>query len=209
MAEKTRRNPEGYETKRKQILRAATRVFADKGYERCRVGDIAAEAGIAYGLIYHYFQNKEDILNCIFESAWSVTTKVLETTAEGEETLRDKLTSVAGFFLEAWRLQPATVEVVMLQILRSPKFMEEGKFDAYQRLFVLLEKILVDHRDELRDGVEPRIAAVLFCGSLEILLTGFVARDFLRQQGFDAERSRDALIDNFLGGVAREPSQVS
>ena len=201
MAERQRRNPAGYEPKRKQILKAATTVFAERGYELCRVGDIAKEAGIAYGLIYHYFDNKEDILNCIFESAWAVTIKVLEDVAAGEGGLRDKLMSVAGFLLEAWRLEPATVEVVMIQVLRSPKFMEEGKFEAYQRLFVLLEKILADHRDELRPEVEPRIAAVLFSGSLEILLTGFVARDFLSEQGFDAARSRDVLIDTFLGGV--------
>ena len=203
MAEKKRRDPAGYEAKRKQILAAATRVFAERGYEGSRVGDIAREAGIAYGLIYHYFDNKEAILNSVFQSAWSVTTKVIEGIAASEGSLRDKLSSVAGFLLEAWKLEPETVQVVMIEVLRSPKFREEGKLEAYQRIFALIEGILESHRSELRDDAEPRVAAVLFCGSLEILLTGFVARDFLRADGFEPETTRGTLVETFLCGITR------
>ena len=203
MSKRARRDPAGYEAKRKQILRAASGVFAEKGYDGSRVGDIATEAGIAYGLIYHYFENKAAILDAIFEGAWGVTTKVIEGIAASDASLREKLSSVAGFLLEAWKLEPNTVEVVMIEVLRSPRFMEAGKLQAYQRIFSLLEKILESHRSELRDDVEPSVAAVLFGGSLEILLTGFVARDFLRAQGFAPEATRDALIDTFLGGVIR------
>ena len=55
-----RRDPAGFEAKKREILRAASRAFARKGFAGTRVGDIAKEAGIAYGLIYHYFENKED-----------------------------------------------------------------------------------------------------------------------------------------------------
>jgi len=203
MARKQRRDSAGYEAKRKQILAAASRVFAEKGYEGCRVSDIASEAGIAYGLIYHYFDNKADILNSIFDGAWGVTTKVIEGIAASDASLREKLSNVAGFLLEAWKLEPHTVEVVMIEVLRSPRFMEAGKLEAYQTIFALIERILETHRDQLRDDVEPSVAAVLFGGSLEILLTGFVARDFLRAQGFEPEATRDALINTFLGGVTR------
>ena len=57
--------------KRKRILDAAVCVFARMGYHGARVSDIAREAGIAYGLVYHYFTNKEEILNTIFEFATS------------------------------------------------------------------------------------------------------------------------------------------
>lgn len=204
MQARQRRDQAGFEAKRKQILAAATRVFAERGYEGSRVGDIAREAGIAYGLIYHYFENKEDILNCVFQSAWGVSLKVIEDIAEGEGSLRQKLSSIAGFFLEAWKIEPHTVEVVMLEVIRNPKFMDPENLKAFQRIFSLIEKILEQHRDELREGIEPGVSAVLFAGSLEILLTGFVARDFLSRQGFQAESSRDALVDTFLCGVTRQ-----
>ena len=45
--------------KRRIILDAAVRVFARQGFHTCRVSDIADEAGVAYGLVYHYFQSKD------------------------------------------------------------------------------------------------------------------------------------------------------
>ena len=41
--------------KRRMILDAAVRVFARQGFHHCRVSDVADEAGVAYGLVYHYF----------------------------------------------------------------------------------------------------------------------------------------------------------
>jgi AcrR family transcriptional regulator len=54
------------EDKRRLLLEAAVRVFARKGYHASRVGDIAEEAGVAYGLLYHYFESKEDVLRSVF-----------------------------------------------------------------------------------------------------------------------------------------------
>ena len=50
------------EERRRQILDAAVRAFAEKGYHACRVSDIAEEAGVAYGLVYHYFESKDAVL---------------------------------------------------------------------------------------------------------------------------------------------------
>src|SRR5205814_1334712 len=56
--------------KRRQILGAAVRVFARSGYHGARVGDIAEEAGVAHGLLYHYFSSKEEVLATIFRENW-------------------------------------------------------------------------------------------------------------------------------------------
>src|SRR5205085_2427219 len=89
----------GSEDKRRLILEAAVRVFARKGYHTCRVGDIAEEAGVAHGLLYHYFRSKDEVLECIFKETWSdiiaaarmveeiVTGWVLGTLPEGEGEL--------------------------------------------------------------------------------------------------------------------------
>jgi TetR/AcrR family transcriptional regulator, fatty acid metabolism regulator protein len=50
------------EERRAQILRAAAKVFAAKGYERATIADIAKEARVAEGSIYNYFKNKGDLL---------------------------------------------------------------------------------------------------------------------------------------------------
>ena len=58
--------------KRRLILDAASRVFARRGFHACRVSDVADEAGVAYGLVYHYFRSKEEILNTLFLERWQI-----------------------------------------------------------------------------------------------------------------------------------------
>ena len=48
------------------------RVFARQGFHTCRVSDIADEAGVAYGLVYHYFQSKDEVLDTLFLERWDV-----------------------------------------------------------------------------------------------------------------------------------------
>jgi TetR/AcrR family transcriptional regulator, cholesterol catabolism regulator len=61
------RTPKIVEDRREQIIDAAMRVFSQKGFTRATNKDIAREAGITPGLIYHYFENKEALLKAIVE----------------------------------------------------------------------------------------------------------------------------------------------
>jgi TetR/AcrR family fatty acid metabolism transcriptional regulator len=56
---------------RERIIAAATEVFARSGFHGAKVADIAERAGIAYGLVYHYFHNKDDLLAAIFTERWA------------------------------------------------------------------------------------------------------------------------------------------
>ena len=58
--------------KRRLILDAAITVFAQQGFHHCRVSDVADEAGVAYGLVYHYFDSKEEMLNELFLERWQI-----------------------------------------------------------------------------------------------------------------------------------------
>lgn len=65
------------EEQRRKILIAATKVFAHKGLAATKMADIAAEAGISYGLLYHYFTNKEVIFKAAIERATNSGFRVL------------------------------------------------------------------------------------------------------------------------------------
>ena len=78
--------------KRRVILDAAVRVFARQGFHTCRVSDIADEAGVAYGLVYHYFPSKETILDTLFLENWDV---MLAAIAEAEASTRRRARSCA------------------------------------------------------------------------------------------------------------------
>jgi AcrR family transcriptional regulator len=202
MGPKSRRSASGFAAKRRLILDAAIRVFAQRGFNGTRVGDIAKEADIAYGLVYHYFAGKEDLLNTLFQENWAITLKVVEQIDAGGGDLRTKLGAIAGFFLQAWRANPDIVEVIMVEVVRSPKFLEEDNLAAFRRIFDILEAMFQRHRDagELRETVHPRLTALLFMGSLEILLTGFIAREFLSEDDLVRD-GRDALVETFISGL--------
>jgi AcrR family transcriptional regulator len=53
--------------RRNQILDAATQVFAEKGFHRATIKDIARVAGIADGTVYNYFENKTALMLGIFD----------------------------------------------------------------------------------------------------------------------------------------------
>jgi TetR/AcrR family transcriptional regulator, fatty acid metabolism regulator protein len=77
--------------KRRLILDAAVSVFARRGFHSCRVADVAEEAGVAYGLVYHYFDSKEEILNTLFSERWQVMLDAIATIdAGGDPTAREK-----------------------------------------------------------------------------------------------------------------------
>lgn len=66
METRTNRQQKALETKNK-LIDAALRTFSRKGFKESTTKDIAKEAGVTDGLIYHYFQSKEDLLWAIFE----------------------------------------------------------------------------------------------------------------------------------------------
>ena len=52
-------------------------MFARQGFHACRVSDIADEAGVAYGLVYHYFASKDEILDTLFLERWNVMLELI------------------------------------------------------------------------------------------------------------------------------------
>src|ERR1700759_231616 len=87
--------------KRRQILDAAVRVFARQGFHATRVSDIADDAGVAYGLVYHYFGSKDAVLDTLFLERWDVMLEVIRETDAGDLPAREKLAAIAGFIVDS------------------------------------------------------------------------------------------------------------
>jgi AcrR family transcriptional regulator len=190
------------ENKREQILQAAVRVFARQGYESTRVGDVAKEAGVAYGLVYHYFGSKEAVLEAVFREAWG---RLLAAVALAEETGADapeQLSLVVKIVLRAWRDDPDLVRLLVREITRSPHIQDE--LDEIAQAFASLERIVRRGQEEgtFRGDVDPRLAGWMLYGGLEEVLTGWV----LAQLPDDAESVAAAereVIATFVGGLRR------
>lgn len=201
--------------KRNRILDSAIRVFARTGFHRARVSDIAGEAGIAYGLVYHYFKNKEEILNTIFEERWSGFLEAVDNIADSPKTSEEKLVAVAAMILGAYRVRPEWVKVLVLEIQRSSRFAEPGQIRAVGRLFGAVARILRDGqaKGEIRSDLDPDVACYIVIGGLEIVITGLV----LGVIKIDASKPEDeyytkvarTVVEIFLRGLAADDAGAS
>ena len=160
--------------KPRRILEAAVRVFAAQGYDAARVGDIAKEAGVAYGLVYHYYESKEAVLEAVFREAWG---RLLAAVALAEETGADadeQLELVVKIVLRTWRDDPDLVRLLVREVTRNPHIQDE--LDEIGQAFASLERIVVRGQAEgtFRADLDPQLAAWMLYGGLEEVLTGWV-----------------------------------
>ena len=164
----------GSEEKRRQILDAAVRVFARKGFHTCRVGDIAEEAGVAHGLLYHYFTSKDEVLEAVFRENWSVLVERVEAVEASGESAREQLRHVAAIVLRTWLHQPDVVRVVVREIARSPELQQRigelvKPIDAIRRIIERGQRA-----GEFRADLDPVVAGTIFYGGIDELLTAWV-----------------------------------
>jgi TetR/AcrR family transcriptional regulator, fatty acid metabolism regulator protein len=160
--------------KRRLILDAAVRVFARQGYETSRVGDIAKEAGVAYGLVYHYFGSKDAVLEAVFREQWGRLLAAVALAEETGETAPEQLALVVKIVLRAWRDDPDLVRLLVREITRSPHIQDE--LDEIGQAFASLQRIVASGQAEgtFRSDIDPQIAAWMLYGGLEEVLTGWV-----------------------------------
>ena len=162
------------EEKRRTILDAAARVFARKGFHTSRVGDIAEEAGVAHGLLYHYFSSKDEVLETIFREHW---TTLLERVHEAEQTGDDpieQLRGIAAAMFEGWLNEPDVVRVVVREIARTEEISEH--VGELVRPIGAIRRVIERGQAQgvLRDDLDASMAAVIFYGGIDELISGWV-----------------------------------
>jgi AcrR family transcriptional regulator len=189
------------EEKRRVLLDAAVRAFARKGYHACRVGDIAEEAGVAHGLMYHYFSSKEEVLETIFRETWRDLLDAIHAVEASGEPAREQLRQVAAILLRSWRRQPDLVRVLVREVARSPQM--QRQVDEVAPLFAAIERIVErgQAEGELRAELDPRLASWIVYGALEEILTGWVLGR-LPDSDEDVARAERTVVDVLAGGLA-------
>jgi len=160
------------EDKQALILQAAVRVFAARGFEATRVGDIATEAGVAYGLVYHYFGSKEAVLEAVFREQWGRLLAAVALAEQTGENAGEQLELVVKIVLRSWRDDPDLVRLLVREITRSPHIQDE--LDEIGQAFASLQRIIEQGQQDgtFRAELDPQLAAWMLYGALEDVLTG-------------------------------------
>ena len=191
------------EEKRRLLLDAAVRVFARKGYHASRVGDIAEEAGVAYGLLYHYFQSKEEVLLTVFRETWRALIETIRSVEQTGDPPREQLRKVAEILLRSWARNPDLVRVLVLEVTRSQHL--PGEMDEIVESFAAIQEIVERGQADgtIRADLDARLASYIFYGAVEELLTGWVLGR-LPDSEEDVARAERTLVEIVTGGLAPE-----
>ncbi len=201
------RSSSGSAEKRRAILDAAVRVFAERGFNHCRVSDIADEAGVAYGLVYHYFKSKDGILDEVFLERWDLMLDVIQA-AHDDETLspREKLHKVATFIVESYARQPDVMQVVIVEVTRQANTFGRRHWSKIQEAHAGIARIVASaqERDELRSDIPAELAGIVFYGGIEQLLTAWIF-SLMPAEREDRDAAVNGLIETIFGGL-RMPS---
>jgi AcrR family transcriptional regulator len=193
--------------KRRLIVDSAIKVFAEKGYHGTRISDIARDAKIAYGLVYHYFKNKEEILDTIFIERWGAFIDAVQVIADDDRGVEEKLLSIAAVTLTAYRRHPEWVKILVFEIQRTQRFADPDRMRLVGQLFRLIARILRDGqaRGELREDLDPTLACYIFVGGLDIVVTNRVL-DLMKIEGDEAAyyvKIARTVVDLFLNGMGK------
>jgi AcrR family transcriptional regulator len=188
------------EEKRRVILDAAVRVFARRGYHASRVGDIAEEAGVAHGLLYHYFRSKDEVLATIFRENWTTLVDRFRAVAASEEPAEAKLRGIAKILLRSWVHDPGLVTVMIREVARSQHVHDQVA--EIREGFEVIRGVIAEGcaTGELRRDLDPVFAAWIFYGGLEELLTGWVL-DQLPHSERDVARAEEMAVAILCGGL--------
>jgi len=195
--------------KRRLILDAAIRVFARKGFHHCRVSDVADEAGVAYGLVYHYFDSKEEILNRLFLERWQLMLDaIVEIDSRREVSARDKLYAVASFIIDSYRHEPELMKVIIVEVTRAANTFGRLHLAKIREAYELIARIVDDARrnGSFKSDISGQFAAMCFYGAIEQLLSAWIF-ELVPHTEEEFERAKSLVVEAICGGLESEPAR--
>jgi AcrR family transcriptional regulator len=188
--------------KRRIILDAAIVVFARQGFHSARVSDIADEAGVAYGLVYHYFGSKDEVLDTLFLERWNVLLEAIREVDRSEAEPRAKLHAITSFIVESYRHDPDLMKVIIVEVTRAANSFGAKHVDRIREAYGLIADIVAAAQaaGKFRTDVAPMFAAMAFYGAIEQVLTGWIF-GLLPEGEAEYEDAKRFVVETVCGGL--------
>jgi TetR/AcrR family transcriptional regulator, fatty acid metabolism regulator protein len=193
---------QGAVDKRRVILEAGVRVFAKRGFHHCRVSDVADEAGVAYGLVYHYFRSKEEILNTLFLERWQIMLDAIAEIDSRDLPVREKLHAVASFIIDSYRHDPDLMKVIIVEVTRAANSFGAVHLAKIREAYEGIAGIVESAREEgsFKSGIPSEFAAMCFYGAIEQLLSAWIF-ELLPRTDEEYEKAKGLVVEAICGGL--------
>jgi AcrR family transcriptional regulator len=186
------------------IFEAACTVIREKGFHQARIIDIARQAGISYGLVYHYFRSKADLFDAITKEWWNGLYSTIDACEAQASTIEERLGIIVNYFLDLYDKRPNLVHVFITEISRSTANLTPAGLEFFKRFFDRTERMMAQAQSAgtLRSDIRARYLTYIFLGSLESFLSTMV----LEKQPFTGrsqkKRIASGLLEVFFNGAS-------
>ncbi|HEY2632316.1 MAG TPA: TetR/AcrR family transcriptional regulator, partial [Solirubrobacteraceae bacterium] len=169
--------------------------------------DIADEAGVAYGLLYHYFPSKDEVLNTLFLERWGIMLEMIRAVDAEQIPVRDKLGAIASFIVDSYRHDPDLMKVIIVEVTRAANSFGQTHLGQIREAYRLIGEIVTKAQNEgvFKAEIDAEFAAMTFYGAIEQVLTGWIF-GLLPQGEEDLERAKQLVVEAVCGGLECPPS---
>ena len=194
--------------KHSKIIRAATKVFAKKGFFNARISDIAKEAKVADGTIYLYFNNKYDMLLSVFEEKIGKLVEQINSQLEKEEDPRRMLEIFIANHLREMKKNKNLAEVIQIELRQTNKIIRDYRNNKFSEYLNIISTIIKrgQAQNVFRKDIMPGIAKRAIFGAMdEIARIWNINID----SEYKIEDTEVQVIKIFLVGVLDQPAIAS
>lgn len=194
--------------KHRKIIRAATKVFAKKGFFNARISDIAKEAKVADGTIYLYFKNKFDILISVFEQEVGKLTAQVTGLIEQESDPKVKLQIFISKHLEEMKKNRNLAEVIHIELRQTNKLVRDYRKNSFSSYLNIVSTIIEEGKQQqiFRQNIQSDVAKQILFGALDEISRVWGAGNDMGAN-FTLEEVSEQLTAIFQHGVLEHPGQ--
>jgi TetR/AcrR family transcriptional regulator, fatty acid metabolism regulator protein len=192
--------------KEEAIFTAALKAIKEKGFHKTRMSDIAERAGISYGLVYHYFQSKENLFDALVNHWWEGLFTLMTRLREQPDPLRKKLGHIIHYFLDTYQKEPELVTVFITEISRSTSNLTPARLENFKTFMSNTEQIILEGQENgvLRADFKARYLTYIFLGALETFVSTMVLADQQIKGNAQKQRIAESILEVFLNGAKQQ-----
>ncbi|MBM3237988.1 TetR/AcrR family transcriptional regulator [Candidatus Poribacteria bacterium] len=187
-------------SKRRQILDAAVKVFAQNGFYNSKVLDIAKEAGVANGTVYLYFPSKDDILISIFEEQMGELIDYMEQEMQKESESLNKLRKLISMQMHLIETNSELTQLLLVELRQSKKFLKSNATDMMSKYIDMISDVLKEGIAEgaIDENIDVAIVGTMLFSAVE----GLATRWILEGTSYSLDKAADMVIKVFLNGIS-------
>ena len=161
------------EARREQILKAAEKVFSEKGFQNSTISDVAKETGVSDTTIYEYFSSKEDLLFSIPRDGIELSKQMLDSHLSYINGPTNKLRGMIYHLCKFYQDNPYFASISLMTLKTNKTFMETDTYKDLIEYYKIIINVIKEGMEsgELKSDLDPYFVRSVIIGSIELIVT--------------------------------------